>query len=85
MSAALAASLLLVLAACGKQGVELGQGGSVVQGAAGPEGANNAAAALKTCSEPVAVVALMENPNGYLGIGRGGLPDSPLPLVRVMM
>lgn len=85
ISAALAASLLLVLAACGKQGVELGQGGSVVQGSAGPEGANNAAAALKTCSEPVAVVALMENPNGYLGIGRGGLPDSPLPLVRVMM
>ena len=34
---------------------------------------------------PVAVVSLMENPNGYVGIGRGGLPDSPLPLVRVIM
>ena len=81
--AALTASLLL--AACGKQGVELGQGGSVVQGSAGPDGAHNAAKELKTCTAPVAVVSLMENPNGYVGIGRNGLPDSPLPLVRVLM
>ena len=78
-------SALLALAACGKQGVELGEGGSVVQGSAGPNGATAASAQLKTCSEPVAVVALMENPRGYVGIGRGGLPDSPLPLVRVIM
>lgn len=81
--AALAFSLLL--AACGKQGVELGEGGSVVKGSAGPDGAHSAATELKTCAAPVAVVALMENPRGYVGIGRGGLPDSPLPLVRVMM
>ena len=81
--AALALSLLL--AACGKQGVELGEGGSVVKGSAGPDGAHNAATELKTCAAPVAVEALMENPRGYVGIGRGGLPDSPLPLVRVMM
>ena len=86
--AAAVAALLGVsmgLVACGKQGVELGEGGSVVQGSAGPNGATSASDQLKTCSEPVAVVALMENPRGYVGIGRGGLPDSPLPLVRVIM
>ena len=57
----------------------------MVQGSAGPNGATSASDQLKTCSEPVAVVALMENPRGYVGIGRGGLPDSPLPLVRVIM
>lgn len=79
------AVLSLVLVACGKQGVELGEGGSVVRGSAGPAGANNAASELKSCDQPVAVVSLMENPRGYVGIGRGGLPDSPLPLVRVLM
>lgn len=80
-----ALAVVLGLTACGKQGVELGEGGSVVQGSAGPEGAHNAATEIRTCAAPVAVVSLMENPNGYVGIGRGGLPDSPLPLVRVMM
>lgn len=79
------ACVVVALVACGKQGVELGQGGSVVQGSAGPGGAQNAADQLRTCTEPVAVVALMENPRGYVGIGQGGLPDSPLPLVRVLM
>ena len=78
-------SAALLMAACGKQGVELGQGGSVVEGSAGPNGATAASDQLKTCSEPVAVVALMENPRGYVGIGQRGLPDSPLPLVRVIM
>jgi curli biogenesis system outer membrane secretion channel CsgG len=75
----------LVLAACGKQGVELGQGGSVVSGSAGPAGAGNAAKDLQKCDAPVAVVSLVENQHGYIGIGRGGLPESPLPLVRVLM
>lgn len=83
LSVVVAVSLALV--ACGKQGVELGEGGSVVKGSAGPAGASNAAAELKSCAQPVAVVSLMENPRGYVGIGRGGLPDSPLPLVRVLM
>lgn len=84
-------SLLLIacaaalLTACGKQGVEMGQGGSVVTGSGGPTGAKDAATSLRQCTEPVAVVSLMENPNGYVGIGSNGLPESPLPLVRVMM
>lgn len=76
----------LALAGCGKQqGVELGQGGSVATGSAGPAGPQGAARQLATCAAPVAVVSLVENQRGYVGIGSGGLPESPLPLVRVMM
>ncbi len=75
----------LTLTACGKQGVELGQGGSVVSGSGGSAGAQGAAKELKTCDAPVAVVSLVENQRGYVGIGHGGLPESPLPLVRVLM
>jgi len=85
MACGLLLCAVLGLAGCGKQGVELGEGGSVVQGSAGPQGAHNAATDLRTCPSPVAVVALMENPGGYVGIGQGGLPNSPLPLVRVLM
>ena len=87
-AAALSAAAIVAqlgLAGCGKQGVELGQGGSIVSGSAGPQGAHAAAKELVTCEAPVAVVALVENQGGYVGIGRGGLPESPLPLVRVMM
>jgi len=81
------AGLLAVamLAGCGKQGVELGAGGSIVSGSGGPEGARNAARELVKCDAPVAVVSLVENQGGYTGIGTGGLPESPLPLVRVIM
>lgn len=82
------AVLVVVCAAllgCGKSEVELGKGGSVVQGSAGPNGAQGATDKLVSCTAPVAVVSLMENPGGYVGLGRGGLPDSPLPLVRVLM
>lgn len=85
-AAAMAAGVLLAtLAGCGKQGVELGQGGSVITGSGGPQGAQNQARQLLQCEAPIAVVALVENQRGYTGIGRNGLPESPLPLVRVMM
>lgn len=77
--------VMLALSGCGKQGTELGEGGSVVTGSAGPAGAHKAATQLVKCEAPVAVVSLMENQGGYVGIGRGGLPESPLPLVRVIM
>lgn len=80
---ALAATALL--AGCGKQGVELGQGGSIVTGSGGPAGADKAAKELQTCDAPVAVVSLVENQRGDVGIGHGGLPESPLPPVRVLM
>ena len=78
-------TLATLLAGCGKQGVELGQGGSIVTGSGGLAGADKAAKELQTCDAPVAVVSLVENQRGYVGIGRGGLPESPLPLVRVLM
>lgn len=83
----LSLACILSLTACGKQeaGIELGKGGSVVTGSGGPAGAKNAAKELITCDASVAVVSLVENRGGYIGIGRGGLPESPLPLVRVMM
>jgi curli biogenesis system outer membrane secretion channel CsgG len=75
------------IAACGKieNGTELGKGGSVVTGSAGPAGASNASKQLVQCEAPVAVVSLVENQRGYVGINRNGLPESPLPLVRVLM
>jgi curli biogenesis system outer membrane secretion channel CsgG len=83
--AATSVLLLALLAACGKQGVELGQGGSIVSGSGGTAGAKNAAKELQKCDAPVAVVSLVENQGGYVGIGHNGLPESPLPLVRVIM
>ena len=78
-------ALLLLLGACGEQKTELGQGGSVVTGSAGPQGARDAAAALQRCAAPVATVALADNPQGY-AMGAGyQLPASPVPLVKLLM
>lgn len=76
--------VLLALAGCGKQGAELGEGGSLVSGSAGPAGAKNAAKQLVKCDAPVATLALVENPNGYAYGGARGLPETPLPLVRLL-
>lgn len=76
---------MLLLTACGEKKTELGQGGSVITGAAGPKGASNAAKELLRCDAPVATVALAENPNGYV-MGSGyQLPASPVPLVKLLM
>ena len=75
---------VLLLAACGEKKTELGQGGSVVTGSAGPEGARNAARELQRCDAPVATVALAENPNGYTMGGSYNLPASPVPLIKLL-
>ncbi|WP_198928155.1 CsgG/HfaB family protein [Acidovorax sp. Root275] len=76
--------VLLALAGCGEKKTELGQGGSVVTGSAGPAGAHNAARELLRCEAPVATLALAENPNGYT-MGSGyQLPASPVPLVKLL-
>ena len=67
-SSALLASLL-ALAGCGKQGASLGDGSSEVTGSAGPAGARGAARSLVKCDAPVATLAPIENPSGYVGIG----------------
>ena len=74
----------LALAACGEKKTELGQGGSVVTGSAGPQGAQNAARELVRCDAPVATLALAENPNGYVMGGAYPLPASPVPLVKLL-
>jgi curli biogenesis system outer membrane secretion channel CsgG len=74
---------LLALAACGKQ--DLGQGGSVVQGSAGPAGASAAAVQIAKCDAPITSVALAESPYGYQVLTSYQLPASPLPLVRLIM
>lgn len=74
----------LALAACGEKKTELGQGGSVVTGSAGPQGAQNAARELVRCDAPVATLALAENPQGYTMGGSYQLPSSPVPLVKLL-
>lgn len=80
--AALLGAALLV--SCGEKKTELGQGGSVVTGSAGPQGARNAAKELLRCDAPVATVALAENPQGYVLGGGYQLPASPVPLVKLL-
>ena len=81
---ACAAVAALALAGCGQKKTELGEGGSVVSGSAGPAGAQNASHELVKCDAPVATMALVENPNGYVGTGSYNLPTSPVPLVRLI-
>lgn len=86
--AALCVSFLL-LTACDRKvepTTELGKGGSEVTGSAGPEGARHANRELQRCEAPIATVGLVERREGYGPIlGRYGLPESPLPLIRVIM
>jgi hypothetical protein len=81
---ACAAAAVLALAGCGQKKTELGEGGSVVSGSAGPAGAQNASHELVRCDAPVATMALVENPNGYTVTGSYNLPSSPVPLVRLI-
>ena len=74
----------LALAGCGQKKTELGQGGAVISGSAGPAGAQNASHELLKCDAPVATMALVENPNGYAMAGGYNLPRSPVPLVRLL-
>ena len=77
-------AVLLALTGCGEKKTELGQGGSVVTGSAGPAGASNAARELVRCEAPVATLALAENPNGYTIRSGYSLPPSPVPLVKLL-
>jgi len=78
------AAISLCLAGCGQKKTDLGEGGSVVTGSAGPAGAQNASHELVKCDAPVATMALVENPNGYTMASGYNLPSSPLPLVRLI-
>lgn len=84
MALACVAVAALALAGCGQKKTELGQGGSVISGSAGPAGAQNASHELLKCDAPVATMTLVENPNGYAMAGGYNLPRSPVPLVRLL-
>ena len=84
MALACVAVAALALAGCGQKKTELGQGGSVISGSAGPAGVQNASHELLKCDAPVATMALVENPNGYAMAGGYNLPRSPVPLVRLL-
>lgn len=77
-------ALAAALAGCGKNKTDLGEGGAIVTGSAGPAGAHHAARELERCDAPVATLALVENPNGYVYAGSYQLPPTPLPLVRLL-
>ena len=81
---ALLAAGALVVVACGEKKTELGEGGSEVSGSGGPAGAQNAHASLERCETPIATVALLENPRGYVMPGGVNLPPTPVPLVRLL-
>ena len=78
------AALALGAAGCGQKKTELGEGGSVVTGSAGPAGAQNAPHERVKCDAPVATMALVENPNGYTMASGYSLPSSPVPLIRLL-
>ena len=82
---ALLAAGALVVVACGEKKTELGEGGSEVSGSGGPAGAQNAHASLERCETPIATVALLENPRGYVMPSTVNLPPTPVPLVRLLM
>ena len=79
----------LALSACKEHptpqaSTELGKGGSVVSGSAGPLGAQGADSGLVTCPAAVATLALAENPQGYTMSHSYQLPESPVPLIKLI-
>jgi curli biogenesis system outer membrane secretion channel CsgG len=74
----------LTLGACRQ--VDTGEGGSIVTGSAGPKGNVGENRSLAKCEAPVATVAVVESPRGYMHTGKyPNLPESPVPLIRLML
>ena len=77
--------LSAVLIAAGASAQNLGAGGSVAQGSAGPGGAQNSSAMLERCSAPKGTIAVVEPQSHVLAaLGRYGL-QSPVGLIRMMI
>jgi len=75
---------LLLLSGCGEKKTELGEGSSEITGSAGPAGAQGAHQSLERCEKPIATVALLENPRGYVMPYTVNLPPTPVPLVKLL-
>lgn len=77
--------LSAALIAASASGQDLGRGGSVVSGSAGPDGAQNASSQLEKCNAPNGTLAVVEPQGSVLaGLGRYGL-QSPVSLIRVII
>lgn len=77
-------SAALFIAACQGQ-PELGSGGSVVEGSAGPEGSQTDSTILTSCDRPIGNTALVEpEPEALALLNNVGL-RSPTPVLRLMM
>jgi hypothetical protein len=88
----LAIPLLAVLAALSApahgQGItdmQKGQGGSAVQGSAGPSGAQNAASDLERCDKPMGVLAVVEPQTHVQAMLLRYKLGSPTGLIRLMV
>ncbi len=84
----LLAGALAMAVAAHAQGItdmKKGEGGSAVQGSAGPSGAPGAASDLERCDKPMGAVAVVE-PQDYVGraLARYQL-GSPVGLIRLMV
>lgn len=78
---------MTMLAACNKpSGIETGNAGGLATGAAGQKQASGETRKIEKCDTPLATLGVIENPNGYTYTSSaGGLPTSPVPLVRLML
>ncbi|MBB5019998.1 curli biogenesis system outer membrane secretion channel CsgG [Chitinivorax tropicus] len=75
-----------LISACDKPAIETGNAGGLVTGAAGQKGSSGETRRIEKCAQPIATIGVMENPNGYTyTASRGNIPESPLPLVRMML
>lgn len=84
IGSALCVGALLLLSGCGEKKTELGEGSSEITGSAGPAGAQGAHLSLERCEKPIATVALLENPRGYVMPYTVNLPPTPVPLVKLL-
>lgn len=76
---------VITLAGCKPGGIETGNAGGIVTGSAGQTRTGGETRKIEKCDAPLATLGVIENPNGYTYSGQGGLPNSPVPLVRMML
>jgi curli biogenesis system outer membrane secretion channel CsgG len=79
----LAAALLVLSASAVAQ--ELGKGGSMAQGSAGPQGAQGANPQLETCDSPKGTLAVVEPQSHILAGLRRYQLDSPVGIIRMLI
>ncbi len=78
--------ILSLLTGCKPSGIETGNAGGISTGSAGQKQSTGETRKIEKCEAPLAILGVIENPNGYTYTsGNGGLPNTPVPLVRLML